>query len=130
MEKITLRNINLYPRSEILDFVKEEMEEQSSLGLNSFGTPCYRGNNGKKCAVGIFLPEDMYHPDMEGKSCINVLRGLELQNKISLSQETLDLLWILQYEHDKCMTLDRFLERIEELKKEMLDTEENTTAKQ
>jgi len=34
----------------------------------------YRGPNGEKCAAGIFIPDDVYDPEMEGKNIKLLIR--------------------------------------------------------
>ena len=36
--------------------------------LSSDGDPRYRGPNGRRCAIGLLLPQRLYDPEMEGNS--------------------------------------------------------------
>jgi hypothetical protein len=54
------------------DFVMKSMIEQGrpSIRTGPHGTLgcAYRGTNGTKCAVGFFIPDDLYYPALESKS--------------------------------------------------------------
>lgn len=55
---------------------------------------CYRGENGAKCAGGIFIPDDEYSSDMEGKTVQNI-EFFQLNFHFQM-----DLLGDLQRSHD------------------------------
>jgi hypothetical protein len=62
-----------FPRTkqEIFDQVLQHLrtQKQASLISNSDGKDCaYRGDHGLKCAIGAFIPDHLYSPEMEGKS--------------------------------------------------------------
>lgn len=60
-------------------------------------TKCkYRGPNGEKCAAGIFITDDEYYPDMEGK----VVNAIECLG--SKFRDSIDFLRTLQRIHDTC----------------------------
>jgi hypothetical protein len=73
---------------EIFDSVVNHLLTQNAQSQNSRGSCRYRGPNGTKCAVGHLIPDEVYHPDMEGRLVgafdfgispehYNLLRGLQ-----------------------------------------------------
>jgi hypothetical protein len=60
----------------------------------------YRGDNGNACAVGCFIPDDLYHPSMEGLSVVFLLKDFPLAKSMPLQIEALDR---LQHEHDSAV---------------------------
>lgn len=67
-------------------------------------TCAYRGQNGAKCAVGMFIPDNKYSKRMEGKTASYLLENNKL--KMPLSDYAMDL---LQYEHDRTTNM-KFIE--------------------
>lgn len=67
-------------RREIFDKVKAHLLEQNerSSRINDMDTCLYRGPNGLKCAVGVLIPDDLYHPDMEQVSAEALRRSWAL----------------------------------------------------
>ena len=65
-------------------------------------TKCqYRGEDGAKCAVGWLIPDDLYHPHMEGKSVLRLfVDHPELQEEPTFKAWTSYLLCELQEMHD------------------------------
>lgn len=88
---------------EIFDTAVKHMAEQGQPGgrLNEYNDfVCeYRGNGNSRCAVGIFIPDDVYTANMEGT---DVLRLLEDYGEAlpSWMSDNLDLLRDLQSAHD------------------------------
>ena len=60
-------------RQEIFDTVAKHLlaqMKQSKLVDQSGDAFCaYRSDDGKKCAVGALIPDELYDPDMEDKGC-------------------------------------------------------------
>jgi len=63
------------------------------------GTCLYRGGEGKKCAVGVLIPNDLYQEDMEMHGVEDVFK-LFPHIKEYLGIENLHFLIELQEEHD------------------------------
>lgn len=55
----------------------------------------YRGKNGAKCAVGLFIPDDKYSEDFEGESIYQIGEGLFQYMPLSIEGMAK-----LQREHD------------------------------
>ncbi len=55
---------------EVFDIVVRHLRKQNAASVVSEpGSACaYRGTEGRKCAVGILIPDEIYHPYMEEKS--------------------------------------------------------------
>ena len=56
---------------EIFDKVRDHLLRQNAKAVKyteGGGTCAYRGSNGTKCAAGVLIPDDLYHPRFEGKN--------------------------------------------------------------
>jgi len=61
--------INGWTKQRILGHIKREFKGKSE---TSDGESClYRGPNGTKCAVGMFIPDELYDPRMDELSFID-----------------------------------------------------------
>ena len=84
---------------ETYDTVVEHLLKQGgpSMLKGSNVTCAYRGDNGRKCAAGILIPDDRYHPNMENKS----VKAWDVRDVIEeLGYVNGDLLQRLQEAHD------------------------------
>lgn len=61
---------------EIFDKVVNHLREQgcrsSRPGSRAFCS--YRGENGLKCAIGCLIPDNLYHPKLEGRSILSIIK--------------------------------------------------------
>ena len=79
------------------------------------GTSClYRGPNGTSCAIGFHIPDELYKPEMEGKSVGNLLGHYpELR---PLFKGVSDVLMVeLQSLHDNGLGTSYFEEQVEKI---------------
>lgn len=84
--------INGWTKQRIIDHIKTNFKGKS-VSKKANGEQCmYRGPNGKKCGVGLFIPDDKYHPDLDnaqasgGTSAYHVLtRHVEIQQHMPLN---------------------------------------------
>ncbi len=108
-------------KQQIFDKVVTHLFKQKIPSIGSCGECSYRGNNGLKCALGIFIPDEIYNNNMEGD--ISSLKDFLLKIKkrkyrgysktkrilfdklLDLLETNYDILQDLQYTHDNC-TLD------------------------
>jgi hypothetical protein len=61
----------------------------------------YRGEDGTRCAVGVFIPDALYSPDLEGFDAEHVLLACGLiSEREQRGSDRLDLLGHLQTLHD------------------------------
>lgn len=60
--------INGWTKEKMIEHIKKEFKGKS-YKINQMNC-MYRGPDGKKCAVGMFIPDDAYNPNMEGKKAI------------------------------------------------------------
>ena len=83
--------------------------------------PCkYRTSDGKKCAIGIIMPDNFYGEEMEGKS-ISVILDFAIHN-FSIPVDwipegmTVADLYLIQYIHDNLPVWDhkKFVEKLNE----------------
>ena len=61
--------------------------------INSEGDCAYRGKHGRKCAIGVLIPDEQYHEEMEGES-------VKFLHLACLENLNLGLLIQLQGSHD------------------------------
>lgn len=56
---------------EVFDFVVSSIVKQGRPSMD--GTRCrYRNTEGLKCAAGMLIPDDVYHPSMEGMGILKL----------------------------------------------------------
>jgi hypothetical protein len=84
---------------EVFDKVVVHLRSMASQSVRLDGVCAYRGIDGLKCAIGIFIPDDVYSPDMEGPDN-GVERLLNNFNLPELKEIPIDLLKRLQSAHD------------------------------
>jgi hypothetical protein len=68
-----------------------------------FGRPrcAYRGEGGTRCAVGVFIPDELYSPELEGFDAEHVLSACGLiSEREQRGSDRLELLGHLQTLHD------------------------------
>lgn len=82
----------------MLGLVLEKLLEQDCQALDINGDCKFRGEKGTKCAVGLFIPDEEYDPDMEAMTLCDIQRDypdLELWNLLPIH------IWSdLQHIHD------------------------------
>jgi hypothetical protein len=61
-------------RQEILDKVVEHFRAQGGPAVTKRHTCAYRAEDGKKCAVGVLIPDSFYTPAMEGRTAQTLAR--------------------------------------------------------
>lgn len=84
-------------RQEIFDTAYRGLEAQGfKQSLNGSGCS-YRGDDGRKCAIGHIIPDERYNSDMEGIAADN-LADKCLNDLIAISDY--DFIWRLQRCHD------------------------------
>lgn len=95
---ITLATLNDASLQEIFDQCKDHLLKQGRRADNFIGQCMYRSKEGLKCAIGCFISDEEYQPEMESNS-IEILCSLFCLN-ISLTRQ--QLLDALQQTHDNC----------------------------
>ncbi|MFN9029662.1 MAG: hypothetical protein ACK54C_01980 [Betaproteobacteria bacterium] len=60
--------MSLFIRQDVFDTVLNHLRKQGP-ATDDRGECVYRTAEGKRCAVGVLIPDDMYDPDIEGGSC-------------------------------------------------------------
>lgn len=71
------KTINGWTKQSMIEHIETEFKGKS---ITSSGSCRYRIGDGKKCAIGMFIPDDKYSKAMEG--CINIS---ELSEKYEIS---------------------------------------------
>lgn len=94
-------------RQQIYDTVKGHLLKQKDISFMKVEglvtqTCAYRGEDGKKCAVGCLIPDELYDPKMETKGVFALFEFWpSVMERIGLSKkEHIDLLETLQMIHD------------------------------
>lgn len=105
-------------KNEVFDFVLKNIIKQGGPSLDIFTWECmYRGSNGRKCAVGILIPDEDFDPNFEGlKPWIDMTHietpipenRLILINYLKSKNYDLKFLRDLQLIHDECSDIDDF----------------------
>jgi hypothetical protein len=76
MKRITLLNINKFSPLEVFEFVAAHLLKQNKRAIDKQTNTCqYRTKSGKKCAFGCLIPKKLYKPDMENRSCPNLIEN-------------------------------------------------------
>lgn len=65
----------------------------------------YRTEDGRKCVVGLLIPDEKYDASMEGETCLNprVTRVIEMPDGVSIDQ-----LFAIQHLHDQFATMSNW----------------------
>lgn len=95
------------------EFMKEKINKEfkgKSVGQN--GRAClYRGLEGKKCVVGLLIPDDQYNPNMEGVGVDNP----KIRDISALKGFSIDFLFNLQVAHDELCETSSLQEQKDDL---------------
>lgn len=91
-----MKTINGWTKQGVIDHITANYKGRST---NSSGTCRYRGDHERRCVVGVFIPDNLYRPEMEGKPA--------------------DVLWnifsplrsVLPFEFDNLMDLQEYHDR-------------------
>ena len=90
---------------EVFNIVANHLLDQNKRSDRGPVDEClYRGPNGLMCAVGVLIPDEQYHPDMEGCDAVSVLNGYP-DLEVFLGNST-GLLHELQQCHDSGLVTD------------------------
>ncbi len=93
-----------YTNQEVFDKVIAHLEVQGEQALSDNKECRYRTSNGLRCAVGYLIPDDAYHPNLEGFSLGEDGHGPEqvakVLSQLGYSAENQLLLCDLQKFHD------------------------------
>jgi hypothetical protein len=82
---------------EIVNFVAEKLRAQNGSSTSHCGC-AYRGENGRRCAVGWLIPDELYKPFMENEVVTQPIVRDVLKQLVS--DEQIKLLIDLQDAHD------------------------------
>jgi hypothetical protein len=67
-----MKPINGWTKQGIIDHIRNNFKGKSVSGPDK--VCCYRGDNGAKCAVGMFIPDDKYSKSMENTVVSSLLK--------------------------------------------------------
>lgn len=95
-------------KQETFNTVVAHLRRQGCRALSPVGACQYRTRDGKKCAVGCLIPDDIYIPEMEGKPLyLSYIEPNHADNRPTVVCEIVrnlghdvDLARDLQYVHD------------------------------
>jgi hypothetical protein len=90
-----------------LGLAKQGFERSMGHTRQNFVTCAYRGDDGRKCAIGHCIPDDKYEPDFEGENPNN----LRVKEAIGDVGASISLLCDLQLCHDRGLEPD-LMERL------------------
>jgi hypothetical protein len=80
---------------ETFDAVAKHLLTQGCVSTRN-GICAYRGEDGRKCAAGILIPDEKYRPEMEGKMAIHP----KVSNVLQRLRHNVGLCLDLQLMHD------------------------------
>lgn len=82
------KTINGWTKQSMREHVVANFKGKSLRPATALGpTLCmYRGPEGKKCAMGIFIPDELYHPNMEGAAAFSLLESQGTQYNSELEK--------------------------------------------
>lgn len=99
---------------EAFDTVKTHLLTQMEKSRGELGDTCmYRGTNGRKCAIGCLIPDNEYHPSLEGAA----VSSLKLKCLQGLDRKMLSR---LQSIHD-IYRIDQWKGRLDAVEREFFD---------
>jgi hypothetical protein len=87
-------------RQAVYDQVVTHLRTQGNLSHNENGSSAYRGVNGRRCAMGIFITDDKYDPAIEG----NAIESLMAYLPQEIADTGKEFLGSLQRLHDVDVT--------------------------
>jgi hypothetical protein len=91
--------INGFTKQTIKHKIQTEFTDKS---MNDVGVCVYRGVDGRKCIVGIFIPDDMYVKEMDANVDTSVAGILKKYPELTTFMPLdLEALKDLQHEHDE-----------------------------
>lgn len=94
-------------KQEIFDKCAKHLLTQMAKSAKEGSKIClYRGPHGRKCAAGIFIPDELYDRGMEGGSCMS----LPVSTATGFSSDQSVFLRELQYIHDDFDPEDWYIE--------------------
>lgn len=120
-------------QQEIFDKVMRHLLTQGERSVDREGHCAYRGDNGKKCAIGCLISDDAYNPDIEGRGISSLevkaaLRysGYDYLASLSRTDTKAELLSSLRRMHDLILprewpTMGRKLARAYNLSPAVID---------
>lgn len=89
--------INGWTKQELMSKIKLEFKGKS-LAHETPRTCLYRGPEGKKCAVGLFIPDELYSQAFENRSYFSLTnKNPELRKFMPMDEESMNA---LQFVHD------------------------------
>lgn len=84
---------------EIFDKVKTHLLAQNAKALDVYGECVYFAEDGKRCAAGCIIPEELYRQDYEGLgACSREFQ--DLWDDLDIDEKGVDLIHVLQNVHD------------------------------
>ncbi len=86
-------------RQDMFNIIVDHLRKQNVKAIDSRGTCMYRKNKLKR-AVGCLIPDDIYQPEMESQSIINLFNNYPKVRKL-LGARNIDFLFDMQIIHDK-----------------------------
>lgn len=99
-------------RQEMFDKIWNHFIEEDAPWSVSEKWDCqYRGGDGKKCAVGLLLPDSLYHPDMEGKGIERVFLHFP-EVKAFFGEHNMHFLDACQRAHDRTAPISAWMAEV------------------
>jgi len=89
---------------ELFNTIAEHLMKQNAQSINEDGNCLYKDAEGRKCAVGCLIPDDLYDAEIEGRMIVwdGAIYHLLLKVIPDVDREGAILLRELQKVHDRC----------------------------
>lgn len=88
---------------ELIDDCFDKLIAQGGCSTDSDGNCMYRGKGGRKCSVGVYMPDEQYTSDIEGAEVTAITKKGDMIRAIilplGLNPEKMN---VLQQAHDRC----------------------------
>src|ERR1700723_4178090 len=91
---------------EVFDTIVSHLRQQGCVAQDEFSGMCrYRTDDGKKCAVGVLIPDELYSPKMESQTYTQLVNNIDTPQELVVRlSEHGNLLIRMQKVHDKSTT--------------------------
>lgn len=114
-----LKCINGFTKKKMIAVIKREFKGKSFIDRSNGITCAYRGEDGTKCAVGMFIPDNLYHSAMDSDEA-----GTTIQHIVNLSPKLKQVLPLNIKALEEFQTIHDQLENAfsnDEQKQELID---------
>lgn len=97
----------------VVDKILTHLWDQGRVSYDLSLNGCaYRGEDGTKCAIGILIPDDIYSPNMEGKSFHQLCQQYDVVADLPEIKAIKQVGEVMQQLHDNLQGMPDFRKRL------------------